>query len=125
MPSESFEVGGLTCEPVPHRNEDADTVGLRFDDGNSSVSDIDYWTPRWSAVKRSDMAFVDGTLYSTDEVDGRDVPHPPILETMTRFEDCETDVRFTHLNHSNPVADPSLSEYCASLAAVSAWGTTN
>ncbi|SIQ98155.1 pyrroloquinoline quinone biosynthesis protein B [Haladaptatus litoreus] len=117
VPDEPFELGGLTCHPisVPHRNEDADTVGFRFEENDSSLTyipDIDYWTQKAErAVRKSDIALVDGTFYSMAEVGGRNVPHPTIPETMERFEGCETDLYFTHLNHTNPVADSSTPEY--------------
>ncbi len=118
-PDEPFEIGGSTCHPfsVPHRNEDADTVGVRFEDDDTSVyylPDIDYWTTSAErAVRDSNVALVDGTFHSLDEVDGRaeEVPHPPIPETMTRFEDYQTAIHFTHLNHTNPIADPDSSEH--------------
>ncbi|WP_435153216.1 MBL fold metallo-hydrolase [Haladaptatus sp. DFWS20] len=117
VPDDSFEVGGVTCHPisVPHRNEDADTVGLRFEDGGSSfvyIPDIDYWTPKAERmVVESDVALVDGTFFSMSEVDGREVPHPPIPETMKRFEGCDTELYFTHLNHTNPVANSTSSAH--------------
>ncbi|WP_049970980.1 MBL fold metallo-hydrolase [Haladaptatus cibarius] len=122
-PDEPFELDGLTCRPisVPHRNEDADTVGFRFEENGSSliyIPDIDHWTRKAErAVRKSDVALVDGTFYSMDEIGetaevvGRNVPHPTVPTTMKRFEDCETDLHFTHLNHTNPVADSSTPEY--------------
>ena len=47
---------------------------------------------------------MDGTFWSEDEI-GRfeEVPHPPIRRSIDQFDDFETDIYFTHLNHTNPV----------------------
>ncbi|WP_266076466.1 MBL fold metallo-hydrolase [Haladaptatus caseinilyticus] len=117
VPGKSFEIAEIQCHPipVPHRNEDADTVGLRFEGEDASMTyipDIDYWSPETErAVKKSDVALVDGTFFSMDEVGRRDVPHPMIPETMDRFDDCDTELYFTHLNHTNPAADSTTSAY--------------
>lgn len=122
-PGEPFDLEpGLACRPVAvdHRDEDGDTVGLLFETAGSSLyymTDLDRWTPAADrAVRETDVAFVDGTFYSAaefdlDRIDADDVPHPPITETMERFADCETEIYFTHLNHTNPVTDPDSEEH--------------
>lgn len=110
----------IQCTPisVTHRNEDGDTVAIRLDGNNTSVlymTDIDYWTEKAvRAVRDVDVAFVDGTFYSKTELGSdriEDVPHPPIPETIEEFSDSDTMVYFTHLNHTNPVADTDSDEY--------------
>jgi len=57
-----------------------------------------------AAVAEADIAIIDGTFWSRDEIDRFDeVPHPPIKETMEQMEDIETEIYFTHINHTNPV----------------------
>ncbi len=108
----------LTAFPVPHRNEFADTVGYRIQGPTRHllyVPDIDRWE-LWdrgpaAEVSQVDLAILDGTFYSADELrsrgrDPREVPHPPIVETMDRLQaavESGAQVFFTHLNHTNPV----------------------
>jgi pyrroloquinoline quinone biosynthesis protein B len=72
------------------------------------VSDIDEWTDAaLASVREADVALVDGTFYSRDELDRiESVPHPTMRDTMDRLADTTTDVYFTHLNHSNPALRP-------------------
>jgi pyrroloquinoline quinone biosynthesis protein B len=58
-----------------------------------------------------DIALLDGTFWSKDELGGRDqskVPHPPVFQTLNMLgnrEDGDPEVYFTHLNHTNPLYD--------------------
>ena len=105
---------------VPHREEFSEVVGFRIDGPDASVlfiPDIDKWE-KWkqrveNVILTVDVAYLDGSFYSDDEIPGRDMssfPHPFISETMTRFrmmqDDQRAKVRFIHLNHSNPALDP-------------------
>ena len=60
---------------------------------------------------RIDIALIDGTFWSEDELGGRDqskVPHPPVLQTLNMLgerEDGDPEIFFTHLNHTNPLYD--------------------
>lgn len=115
------ETLGVTPLEVPHRDEFSDTVGFVIDDGEFRalfLPDIDKWH-RWSrdladVLASVDVALVDGTFYGPGELPGRameDVPHPFIVETMERLDALDASERrkvvFTHLNHSNPAADPA------------------
>ena len=60
-----------------------------------------------------DVAVLDGTFFSPDELPGRDVSsigHPLIEQSMELLQplvdDGRLEVWFTHLNHSNPALDP-------------------
>lgn len=101
---------------VPHRNEFADTVAFVFRGAGGSLlylPDINRWED-WSrdaaaAVASVDVALVDGSFWSLDELPGRlvsEVPHPLIRRSMDRFQDVvssgDAKVVFTHLNNSNP-----------------------
>ena len=38
------------------------------------------------------------------------VPHPPIKETMELLVDCETEILFSHFNHTNPILGKNSKE---------------
>jgi len=116
---------------VPHRDEFSDTVGVRIAGPRRTllyVPDTDAWE-RWrpplaEALRGVDVAILDGTFYSLDELPGRDlssVPHPLISHTVQllgeRVRSGEIEVLFTHLNHSNPALDPGGAERRALEAA--------
>ena len=108
-PHRKLEFDGFTCTPVlvPHRSEMADTVGYIIESRKRVlyVPDVDEWTDDIiDEINKADLAFIDGTFYSEDELPRfREVPHPPILETIDRLKDTQTMVYFTHINHTNPV----------------------
>ena len=112
----------LTVEAlrVPHRDEFSDTLAFVFRGPERSLlylPDIDKWE-RWElaiedVLETVDVALVDGTFFGPDELPGRDmaqIPHPFVVESLERFaglpEATRAKLRFTHLNHSNPAADP-------------------
>ncbi len=117
------ELGGVrvTAFPVPHRDEYSDTVGYAIEGPRRKVifiPDIDGWD-QWATdvrdvVAGADLAFLDATFFSLDELPHRDIArinHPLVTHTMERLAGLEDRVRFIHLNHSNPVlSDPSLVE---------------
>jgi pyrroloquinoline quinone biosynthesis protein B len=55
---------------------------------------------------------LDGTFWSTDELQHRDIneiPHPTVEESLRRLGDKkkdDPDIRFLHLNHTNPLCNP-------------------
>lgn len=114
----------ISAFPVPHRGEFSDTVGFVIDGPNRSllyIPDIDKWD-RWDVpiedwIRAVDYALLDGTFFGPGELPGRsmsEIPHPFIIESMKRFrrlpEAERSKIFFTHLNHSNPAADPSSIE---------------
>lgn len=126
-PGETVALGAdlaVTAIAVPHRAEFSDTVGFIIEGPRGSLlylPDIDKWE-RWDTriegvIAGVDHALLDGTFFGPGELPGRamsEVPHPFIVESMERFgalPDAErAKVRFTHLNHSNPVAMPGSAE---------------
>ncbi|MGB3713782.1 MAG: MBL fold metallo-hydrolase [Candidatus Promineifilaceae bacterium] len=101
----------ITPLPVPHRDEiGAGTFAYQIDGEAKSllyVPDIDSWA-LWPEAKRIlgmvDVALVDATFYSRDEISGRDsVSHPLVSETLAFFRDIPTRLILTHLNHTNPL----------------------
>jgi len=114
---------------VPHRDELSDTVGFEIHGPNRTLvylPDIDKWEA-WDAfaedgapapghieklLERCNFALVDGTFYADGEVPGRsmkDIPHPFVSESLARLSRLPAAARarvyFTHLNHTNPVAE--------------------
>lgn len=126
--SKEMKIGSqLFIEPfiVPHRDEYSETVGYRIMGENSSlvfIPDIDKWD-KWhqsifQLVLNTDIALLDGTFYSQDEIPSRDmseIPHPFIIESMDALFDLSTTnrnkVRFIHLNHSNPAMKKNSPAY--------------
>ena len=115
---------GLTVTPfaVPHREEFSEVVGFGIEGPRGKavfIPDIDRWEDLDAAgvriedeIARADIAFLDGTFYSADELPGRDmsqIPHPPVLRSMERFaplaEAERAKIRFIHMNHTNPLLD--------------------
>jgi pyrroloquinoline quinone biosynthesis protein B len=110
----------LTAIEVPHRAEwETDTVALVVAGPEHSalyLPDIDRWDD-WQhdiagIVAGVDTAFLDGCFWAAPT--SRNVPHPPVIETMDRlqpFVDAGKRVSFSHLNHSNPLCDSATAEH--------------
>ena len=100
---------------VPHRPEYSDTVGWMFRGPNRTLlylPDIDAWE-QWeldvrTVVESVDVALLDASFYSPDEVPGRDIadiPHPLVPHSMDLLQshvDAGSRVLFIHLNNTNP-----------------------
>lgn len=118
--SDALEGGlAVTAFHVPHRNEDADTVGYAVTEGGRTfvyVPDADLFPPDLvDRIRAADLALVDGTFYTHEEVmgSGREdaglIPHPPIHQTRALLAGSRGRVTYTHLNHTNrALADPGL-----------------
>jgi pyrroloquinoline quinone biosynthesis protein B len=106
---------------VPHRDEYTETVGFRVNGPSASllyVPDTDGWEgwdqPIEHHVHDSDVALLDATFFDRDELPTRDIAeiaHPLVVDSLARFgvlSDSErAKIRFTHLNHTNPLLDRS------------------
>ena len=106
----------VTALKVPHRDEDSDTVAYLVagpSRGLLWLPDIDKWET-WDrrvedVVRDADVAFLDGTFSSADEIPGRslaEIPHPLVPETVARLSTGSGSSRrvfFVHLNHTNPL----------------------
>ena len=118
--------GGVQVTPleVPHRAEYTDTYGFYIRGPDKRALYIPDTSP-WHAWKTSaeeiftnvDIALIDGTFYSGDELPGRDISqigHPLIIDSMdmlqARVDAGTLEVYFIHLNHSNPALDPDSDE---------------
>lgn len=108
-PGSGLVFEGIEFAPiiVPHRGEITDTVGyiIQADRRLIYIPDTDRWTgDLMEEIAKSDVALIDGSFYSEDELPGfQDVPHPPITETLSLLDRPDTDIYFTHINHTNPV----------------------
>lgn len=112
----------VTPLSVPHRDEYADTVGFVVRGPEAAllyVPDTDSWwawdppLPLVLEKEEIDVAILDGTFFSGDELPGRDplsIGHPLIRDSLDLLEPLVHEkglrVYFTHLNHSNPALDP-------------------
>lgn len=107
-----LESTSVTPIRVDHRESlPTGTLAYRIDGPDRSLlymSDIDTLTPRAESLVRDvDVALVDGTFWDRTEIDRiEDVPHPTVRSSMSALADADTEVRFTHLNHTNPLCDP-------------------
>lgn len=105
----------VTAFTVPHRDEFTDTVGYVIAGPHKKalfIPDIDQWQ-KWSRNIRDvastvDIAFLDGTFASADEIPGRsiaDIPHPLMPSTRDLLKGLRTEIWFIHLNHTNREID--------------------
>ena len=127
----------LTIQPVhvPHRDELSDMHAFVIRGPNRSLlflPDHDTWAETlerhnqpsirsWLEALKVDIALIDGTFWSSDELSGRNqdkVPHPPVSQTIDLLgprQGGDPEIYFIHLNHTNPLYDRS-SEASALLA---------
>jgi pyrroloquinoline quinone biosynthesis protein B len=76
------------------------------------MSDIHAWSEQTlESVEEADIAIIDGTFWNEEEIDRyHEVPHPVMKETMHKAQDWDTEIIFTHLNHTNPALRPDTEE---------------
>jgi pyrroloquinoline quinone biosynthesis protein B len=79
------------------------------------LPDIDQWED-WPEAREVltavDIAIVDATFYSSNELGGRDpVAHPYVPHTLDLFANIPGQLVLTHFNHTNPLLDEVGSEY--------------
>jgi pyrroloquinoline quinone biosynthesis protein B len=116
---------------VPHRDEwGAGTLAFHIQGPARSLlylPDIDAWE-QWPAARAMlaavDVALVDATFYSLDELDGRTTTrspswqpaHPLVPHTLDLYADVPGQLVLTHFNHTNPVLDRESGERGVVLA---------
>ncbi|MFQ5399032.1 MAG: MBL fold metallo-hydrolase [Anaerolineae bacterium] len=111
----------LTAVPVPHRDEWGVGTFAFYIQGPSRsllyLPDIDAWEQWPEARERMaavDVALVDASFYSSDELGGRaPVAHPLIPHTLQLYAGLPGRLVLTHLNHTNPVLDGDSPERAA------------
>jgi len=108
---------GITPVHVSHRDEFSDTFAFLFKLNDRKVlymPDADNFEGEPDSLIRSvDLAIIDGTFYSADELPRRDItriPHPFVVDTIKRYSDIADRIMFTHLNHTNPLLDSDSPE---------------
>lgn len=108
---------GITPFSVEHRHEYSETFAFLFQMNDKSVlymPDADDFIHKPDSLIRSvDLAILDGTFWSADEVSQRDiaqVPHPRVKDTCEKYRDMADRIIFTHLNHTNPLLNPDSLE---------------
>ncbi|MFB6100404.1 MAG: MBL fold metallo-hydrolase [Candidatus Nanohalobium sp.] len=99
--------GSVETREVVHRGDYADAYSFMIHGEDKKlyyVSDLDKWNEdALKSVREADIAIVDGCFWTRDEIDRfEEVPHPPIKQSMDMMEDYDTEIIFTHLNHTNP-----------------------
>ncbi len=103
----------ITAVPVPHRDEwQVGTYAYRIAGPKQTLlylPDIDAWA-QWPEAEEQvtavDIALVDATFYSPDELGGRaPVAHPLVTDTIARFAHLPTKILLTHFNHTNPILE--------------------
>lgn len=114
----------LTPFQVPHRDEYSDTLGFTISGRRKKllyIPDIQSWKA-WKKsiveeVKNVDIALIDGTFYSPEELPGRDlsqIGHPFIKSSLELLRKAVREgaakIYFTHLNHSNLALNPEGKE---------------
>lgn len=110
--------------PVPHRDGYSETIGFRVNGPNASllyVPDTDTWA-NWDPsiedqIEWVDTALIDATFFDGTELPARDltqIGHPFVIDSLRRFAELSSrnrsKIRFTHLNHTNPLFDPHSEE---------------
>lgn len=107
---EEIDIQGGSVQPVKidHRHVNTDTTTFTIKGEEKTlyyVSDTDEWSDKiLRKIEEADIAIVDGTFWSSDEIERYDeVSHPTIRESMEKMDGFETEIYFTHLNHTNPV----------------------
>ena len=112
----------LTPFDVVHRQEFTDTLGFLIHGPERTlmfVPDADDWggwkVPFEQLLGLSDVALIDGSFFSYDELGHRpqgDIPHPPVVTSIDLLGRRPGDLKvwFTHLNNTNPLWDPGSRE---------------
>jgi pyrroloquinoline quinone biosynthesis protein B len=123
----------ITPVPVPHRDEWGVGTFAFFVQGPAVsllyVPDIDNWQS-WLDARRwlsaADVALVDATFYSQDELGGRPpVVHPLAPDTLAFCTNLPRRLLLTHLNHTNPLLDadsPERAQVEAAGAEIATFG---
>ncbi len=103
----------ITPIAVPHRDEwNVGTVAYLVRGPRKSLlylPDIDgwdLWPEAESVIDAVDIALVDASFYSVDELHGRaPVAHPLVPDTLARFAPISGQLVLTHINHTNPILE--------------------
>lgn len=105
--SEDLQGGEITVENHEHPQVNHDTTSYWIQGEKKTlyyISDITEFNREiLESIQKADIAIIDGTFYTENEIDRfEEVPHPPIKQTIKKTSDFDTEIHFTHLNHTNP-----------------------
>ena len=134
---------GFTIQPVPvpHRSEFSDCHALLIESNENRLlflPDHDSWEDTlnhhisirdWLAGLKVDIALIDGTFWSADELLNRkisEIPHPTVQDSLERLGEKQVgdpDIRFFHLNHTNPLCNPQSEQ--SKIVTDSGWLVAN
>jgi pyrroloquinoline quinone biosynthesis protein B len=119
----------LEFHRVPHRDHEVgETHAIIVRGAEKSIlflPDHDTWSETLGLYKMDsirawlkhlsvDIALLDGTFFTVEEVAGRrgdakGIPHPPVSESLDllgkRMNGIDPEIFFIHLNHTNPIID--------------------
>ena len=120
---------GFTIKPIPipHRDELSDNHAILIQTKGQNLlfmPDHDSWSETlqgsdirdWLIDLEVDVALIDGTFWDANELSNRDmaeIPHPTVTESLELLGvrgKNDPDIRFLHLNHTNPLCNPSSPE---------------
>mgnify|MGYP001178711170 CR=1 FL=1 len=123
---------GFKIKPIkiPHRAELSDMHAFLIQGPNKNLlflPDHDTWEEtlnkvnkktiiEWFKSEKIDIALIDGTFWSSNELIGRDlskIPHPTVTETLQLLGEKKNHdlvIKFIHLNHSNPLLNEKSEE---------------
>ncbi|ADQ13942.1 coenzyme PQQ synthesis protein B [Halanaerobium hydrogeniformans] len=113
---------------IKHRNEYADTAAFIVNTQEKAffyLPDLDSWQgferKFREILAEVDYVFLDGTFFDKKELgelrgrDLKEVPHPPIIETIKLFSDLNkaerSKIYFTHFNHTNRILDLDANKF--------------
>lgn len=113
--TQELQGGKIEALQTRHTGVNTDSLGYMIHGDEKKLfymSDIHAWNEKsLEAVKEADIAIIDGTFWNEEEIDRyHEVPHPVMKETMHKTEDWDTEIVFTHLNHTNPALRPHTQE---------------
>jgi pyrroloquinoline quinone biosynthesis protein B len=113
--TQSLQGGKIEARESEHTGVQTDSLSFMIHGEEKKLfymSDIHSWTEKTlDCVSEADIAIIDGTFWNEEEIDRyHEVPHPVMKETMHLTEDWNTEIVFTHLNHTNPALRPDSEE---------------
>lgn len=107
----------ITSVDAPHHNEFTETIGFWIEGPNKKAFTFQILTSgingtRTYTLHAKKLFLLDAIFHSTVDLEkvGRsygDIPHPLMTEKMGLLKDLtdQTEIYFTHLNHTNPASD--------------------
>jgi pyrroloquinoline quinone biosynthesis protein B len=116
VPGNALELApglSVTAVTVPHRDEwGVGTVAYRIKGPRRTllylpdIDSWDLWPEAHTHMEAVDVALVDASFYSVNELGSRaPVAHPLVPDTLERFGNIPGQLILTHINHTNPILE--------------------